>query len=121
LDPGVIISHWFKKPFKPVKAAIRDFPVWEDYLPRKTDQRVLIVDDICDSGETFNKIKSHIRGPRKNQPMDIESVTDVRFAVLWWNNECVGFEPNYYAQECAKDSEDLWIQFPHEGWWNAPV
>jgi len=120
LVPGVMMSHWFKKPFKPVKAAIRDFPDWEDYLPRKTDQRVLIVDDICDSGETFNKIAGHIKAPGVNQPMDIPSVTDVRFATLWWNSEGT-YEPNYYAQHCAKDSENLWIQFPHEGWWNAPV
>ena len=118
LVPGVMMSHWFKKPFKPIKAAIRDFPEWEDYLPRKTDSRVLIVDDICDSGKTFEKIKSHIRGPRITHPIDIQ--TDVRFATLWWNSEC-DFEPHYYAQECAKDSENLWIQFPHEGWWNAPV
>ena len=38
---------------------------------------------------------------------------DVRFATLWWNNEC-NFEPHYYAQECAKDSEYIWIHFPWE-------
>ena len=97
LTPGVMMSHWFQKPFKPVKAALRDFPDWEDYLPKKTDKRILIVDDICDSGET-----------------------DIRFASLWWNNE-VEFEPHYYAQECAKDSGNIWIHFPWEHWWNAPV
>ena len=118
LVPGVMMSHWFKKPFKPVKAAIRDFPEWEDYLPRRTDDRVLIVDDICDSGKTFEKIKEHIRGPRKNQPMEI--LTDVRFCTLWRNTEC-DTEPHYYAQEMAKDSTNTWIHFPWEGWWNAPV
>ena len=67
LLPGVMMSHWLNKPFKPVKAALRDFPEWEDYLPRKTDERVLIVDDICDSGETFTRMKSYIKGPRLNQ------------------------------------------------------
>ena len=118
LTPGVMMSHWLNKPFKPVKAALRDFPEWEDYLPRKTDERVLIVDDVCDSGETFFKIKSYITGPRLNQPLELP--TDVRFASLWWNNEC-DFEPHYYAQECAKDSEDIWIHFPWEHWWNGPV
>ena len=118
LVPGVMMSHWFKKPFKPIKAAMRDFPEWEDYLRRKTDNRVLIVDDICDSGKTFEKIKAHIKGPRLHQPLELP--TDVRFATLWWNNEC-NFEPHYYAQECAKDTETLWIHFPHEQWWNAPV
>ncbi len=118
LLPGVMMSHWLQKPFKPVKASLRDFPEWEDYLPRKTDERVLIVDDICDSGETFTKMSSHIKGPRLNQPLELP--TEVRFASLWWNNEC-DFEPHYYAQECAKDSEDIWIHFPWEHWWNTPV
>ena len=118
LTPGVMMSHWLQKPFKPVKASLRDFPDWEDYLPKKTDERVLIVDDICDSGETFTKMSSHIKGPRLNSPLELP--TDVRFASLWWNNEC-DFEPHYYAQECAKDSEDIWIHFPWEHWWNGPV
>ena len=118
LLPGVMMSHWLNKPFKPVKAALRDFPEWEDYLPRKTDERVLIVDDVCDSGKTFHKIKSYIKGPRLNQPLELP--TEVRFATLWWNNEC-DFEPHYYAQECAKDSEDIWIHFPWELWWNSPI
>ena len=53
LTPGVMVSHYFEKPFKPIKAALRDFPDWEDYLPKKTDRRILIVDDICDGGGTF--------------------------------------------------------------------
>ena len=109
------MSHYLNKPFKPVKAALRDFPDWEEYLPKKTDKRVLIVDDICDSGETFQKISDHINSRREKSTQ-----TDIRFASLWWNNE-VEFEPHYYAQECAKDSENIWIHFPWEHWWNAPV
>ena len=112
LVPGVMMSHWFNKPFKPVQAALRDFAEWEEYLPRKTDERVLIVDDICDSGETFEKISKHIHNNNNK--------CDVRFASLWWNNE-VDYEPNYYAQEMAKDSENIWLVFPWESFWNAPV
>ena len=118
LVPGVMMSHWFKKPFKPVQAALRDFPDWEDYLPRKTDKRVLIVDDICDSGETFTRMAQYILGPRKDSVLDMGC--DVRFASLIWNNE-IKFEPHYYAQDLAKDSENIWVTFPHEQWWNAPV
>ena len=118
LTPGVMLSHWFKKPFKPVKSSLRDFPEWEDYLPKPTDERVLIVDDICDSGETFQRMQGFIRGPRKNSPLELP--VDVRFASLWWNNEC-NFEPHYYVNEVAKDTEQLWIHFPWEHWWSAPV
>ena len=112
LVPGVMMSHWFQEPFKPVQAALRDFQEWENYLPRKTDERVLIVDDICDSGETFEKISEYIH---KNN-----SKCDVRFASLIWNNE-VDFEPHYYSQEMAKDSQDIWVVFNWEQWWNIPV
>ena len=118
LTPGVMMSHWLQKPFKPVKASLRDFPEWEDYLPKKTDERVLIVDDICDSGETFSRMKSYIKGPRMNQPLELP--VEVRFASLWWNNEG-DFEPHYYVQEGAKDTEGIWIHFPWEHWWNTPV
>ena len=113
LTAGVMMSHWFQKPFKPIRTSLRDFPDWEDYMPKKTDQRVLIVDDICDSGETFLKIQEHLIGAT-NLPVE------VRFASLWWNNECE-FKPHYHVQECAKDSKDIWIHFPWEHWWNAPV
>ena len=118
LTPGVMMSHWMQKPFKPVKASLRDFPEWEDYLPKKTDERVLIVDDICDSGETFDRIKSYIKGPRINQPLELP--VEVRFATLWWNNEC-NVEPHYYVNEIAKDSSGTWIHFPWESWWNTPI
>ena len=118
LTPGVMMSHWMQKPFKPVKASLRDFPEWEDYLPKKTDERVLIVDDICDSGETFDRIKSYIKGPRINQPLEVP--VEVRFATLWWNNEC-NVEPHYYVNEIAKDSTGTWIHFPWESWWNTPI
>ena len=112
LTPGVMLSHWFKKPFKSVASALRDFPEWEEYLPRPTDKRVLIVDDICDSGETFHKMANHI--------IKKANGVDVRFATLWWNNEC-DFEPTYYVREIAKDSTNTWVHFPWEQWWNAPV
>ena len=113
LTPGVMMSHWMEKPFKSIKASLRDFPEWEDYLPRKTDERVLIVDDICDSVETFHKIREHINERKENG-------VDVRFATLWWNNEC-NFEPHYYVNEIAKDSTKTWIHFCWENWWNTPV
>ena len=113
LTPGVMMSHWMEKPFKAVKASLRDYPEWEDYMPRKSDERVLIVDDICDSGETFHKIREHINERKENG-------VDVRFAVLWWNNEC-NFEPHYHVNEMAKDSTNTWIHFCWENWWNTPV
>ena len=61
LIPGVMISHKLSIPFKPVHASTRDFPHWENYLPKSNDSKVLIVDDICDSGETFERLSNYIK------------------------------------------------------------
>ena len=111
LTPGIMLSHWLKKPFKPIVTALRDFPDWEEYLPRKTDKCVLIVDDICDSGVTFKKIQHTLI---KNS---VHKNCDVRFATLWLNNE-QDIEPDYYVHEIAKDSENAWIDFAWESWWD---
>ena len=66
----------------------------------------------------LSKIRGDVGIPRINQPLELP--VEVRFASLWWNNEC-NFEPHYYVQECAKDTEGIWIHFPWEHWWNAPV
>tara|TARA_Y100000817_G_scaffold241460_1_gene193358 strand:+ start:1376 stop:1690 length:315 start_codon:yes stop_codon:yes gene_type:complete len=71
LTPGVMLSHWLNLPFKPIHASLRDFPHWETYLPKPTDDRILVVDDICDSGETFIKMSDHIKGPKINYPMEL--------------------------------------------------
>ena len=125
LTPGVMMSHWFKIPFKPVKAALRDFPEWEDYLPKKSDRRILIVDDICDSGETFEKMRDYLLenagfSTLRSGIVNRANGFDIRFVTLWWNNEC-NFEPHYYAQEIAKDSTNTWIHFCWENWWCPPI
>tara|TARA_B100000029_G_C17253472_1_gene843646 strand:+ start:107 stop:631 length:525 start_codon:yes stop_codon:yes gene_type:complete len=118
LTPGVMISHWLNLPFKPIHASLRDFPHWEAYLPKSTDKQVLVVDDICDSGETFEKMVQHINNPKDNS--SFSNKTEVRFATLWWNNECE-FKPHYWVRDCAKDSGKIWIHFPWEAWWSSPL
>jgi len=123
LTPGVMLSHWFNLPFKPVHASLRDFPHWDTYLPKPSDNKVLIVDDICDSGETFEKMQGFIDARRRdnNEPMHPwAQECDIRFASLWWNNE-VKFKPQYWVRDCAKDSENIWIHFPWEAWWSSPL
>ena len=33
----------------------------------------------------------------------------------------VSLKPHYYVQDCEKDTNNIWIHFPWEHWWNAPV
>lgn len=109
LIPGVMMSHKLNVPFKPVHASTRDFPHWGNYLPMPKDKSILIVDDICDSGETFEKLSNYIKE-------NINHECDVRFMSLWWNNES-DFEPHYFVNEVAKFTNPVWIEFAHENWW----
>tara|TARA_Y100001970_G_scaffold292852_1_gene436160 strand:+ start:423 stop:878 length:456 start_codon:yes stop_codon:yes gene_type:complete len=103
LTPAVSLSHLFKLPMVPIQKSLRDFPNWATYKPPKKHKKALIVDDICDGGNTFQKIKSEIN----------EFCEEANFASLWWNNEC-DFKPNYFARDLAKDSKNIWIHFPWE-------
>lgn len=78
------------------------------YIIRKIsfDDRVLIVDDVFDTGNTMQAVIEEIRRrARGNAPEDI------RIAVPWYKpsrNE-TGIVPDYYLRETAE-----WLVFPHE-------
>lgn len=101
---GTIISYFFGKEFQALDADLRDYPHWEHYVPKKADRKVLFVDDILDSGETFSRIQERIQEKEFN--------IEVKFATLWYNNECELFTPDYFAIDIAKDSTESWIILP---------
>ena len=70
------------------------------------DDKLLIVDDVFDSGRSVDALIAAIRAQsRKNAP------TDMRVACPWYkpSKNSVGFEPDYYLHESAE-----WLVFPHE-------
>jgi uncharacterized protein len=79
-----------------------------DYIIKKIchDDRLLIVDDVFDTGNTIAAVIEEItRRARGNTPEDI------RIAVPWYKptrNETT-IEPHYYLKETAE-----WLVFPHE-------
>jgi hypothetical protein len=79
LVPSVILSHKLNLP-----------------LVQKISQNTLIVDDICDSGNTFVKIY-------KKHPT-------LRFACLHFKPHTSIFNPSVYSQEVGDD----WIVYPWE-------
>ncbi len=70
------------------------------------DDRVLIVDDVFDTGHTIRAVIAELsRLARDNTP------TDIRIAVPWYKpsrNE-TGLEPDYFIHETGE-----WLVFPHE-------
>jgi len=83
-------------------------------------KNILIVDDINDSGATFNWIKNDWQsGCLPNSPQ-WENVwgQNVRFAVLT-DNLSSNFEHkvNYFADEVNKQEQNVWLVYPWEEWW----
>ncbi len=145
LIPAAMISHYFNIPMNTLNVSLRDKSsgsesnLWmaEDafgYIPedlRKdtgTDKRsdgifqrnILIVDDINDTGSTFNWIMEDWRSScLPNDPIwDTVFGNNVRFAVVVDNasSKC-NVKMNYSAIEINKAEEDSWIVFPYENWW----
>ena len=65
--------------------------------------KLLLVDDLCDSGKTIQKVVEHLK---KNYP----AITEIRVAVIWVK-ACSVFHPDYHVVE-YKDAP--WIHQPFE-------
>ncbi len=65
--------------------------------------RVLLVDDMIDTGNTFKGVLQHLRD-------NFPDVIDIRSAVLWWKGHAV-VEPDYYLEYLPNNP---WIHQPFE-------
>lgn len=110
LPPGVMLSHFLNKPFVPFQTSLRDHPMWS----LNTDQlssveKVVVVDDICDTGDTFKKIKQELSEKFPS--------LDVRFACLHYNKPS-GFNIDWYGSQIDKVNQDVWVVYPWEDWFD---
>jgi hypoxanthine phosphoribosyltransferase len=79
-----------------------------NYIIKKIchDDRVLIVDDVFDTGNTIRAVVEEIRRRARDNAPD-----EIRVAVPWYKparNE-TDMKPDYYLRETAE-----WLVFPHE-------
>ena len=89
-------------------------------------KKVLIVDDINDSGATINWIKKDWEKTINNTIKDdVDYVwksiwnETTKFAVLFNNTASASeIDVNYAAEEINKIEDPSWIVFPWEEWWN---
>lgn len=65
--------------------------------------RLLIVDDLVDSGVTAKNVIEHIRS-------QFDKVSEIRFAVLWQKSHSA-INPDYYVKFCP---DNPWIHQPFE-------
>lgn len=85
----------------------------------KNRKKILIVDDINDSGRTLQWIMDDWQSSCCASATEVwQSVwnQNVKFAVLV-NNTASKFEVNYQGLEINKAEEDSWIVYPWEQWW----
>jgi uncharacterized protein len=125
LVPANLISQYLEVPMECLKVSLRDNDgqsesnLWmaDDAFEQK---RILIVDDINDSGATLNWVKEDWMSsalPDNPKWTKIWGNT-VRVAVLV-DNEASASEltVSYSAVDLNKAEEDCWIVFPWENWW----
>ncbi len=141
LIPAVYISHWFNVPMHTLNVSLRDSDVGPEsnlwmaeeafgYVSNPNAvlrfdtnlaKKILIVDDINDSGATINWIMQDWRSgclPDNNQWNYIFN-NNVKFAVIVDNlaSKC-DVKMDFTGMEVNKAEEDVWIEFPYEEWWS---
>ena len=137
LVPATLISQYLEVPMECLKVSLRDsehgpesnlwmaedafgYVMHDPMCSGNGRKKILIVDDINDSGATLNWIKND--WPSGCLP------NDKRWEEVWGNNVRVAtlvdneaskseLKISYSAVDLNKAEEDAWIVFPWEDWW----
>jgi hypoxanthine phosphoribosyltransferase len=137
--PAVILSHLIEVPMRPLEVSLRDggqcvsdLGVAEEafgYVSLEEQEtlksrwdiskrkNILVVDDINDTGATFNWIKKDWQSgclPNEDSAWNSVWSKNVRFAVLTNNLSSKFDEVSYYSKEVNKAEEDVWLVYPWE-------
>jgi len=131
LVPANFISQYLDIPMETLKVSLRDDSsqpesnLWmaEDAFGDNENggKKILIVDDINDTGATLNYIKQDWQSScLSNDERWLNDVwgNNVRVAVLFDNEASKSeLDINYSSVTINKAEEDQWIVFPWEDWW----
>ena len=107
--PGVYLSHRLKKPHEVIDVRLRDHTVKPNLTVLEKayafQKKILIVDDINDTGDTFKYIEDNFgKGDGR-----------IKFAALIQNKPSK-VKVDYHGYEINKDEMPSWIVFPWEEW-----
>jgi uncharacterized protein len=125
LLPAVMISHYFGVKMNSLDISLRDGGDRVTNAGLSQDafegRRILVVDDINDTGATFNWLMDDWRDsclPDENRWNNLVWNYNVRFAVVFDNlaSECK-VKMDYCGEEINKAEKDVWIDFFYEEWW----
>ena len=114
LWPAMMLSHYLGIKMHTLDVRLRDGDIKESngYLKKEVVKgtKILVIDDINDTGATFNWIKEDW-----NVDDDSEK-SNVKFAALI-DNVPSEFVVEYNGVEINKEENPEWIVFPYEEWW----
>jgi hypoxanthine phosphoribosyltransferase len=82
-------------------------------LEKYIDHKVLLVDDINDTGTTLQAIENVIY----DDALESGNDPDLKIATLLSKSQSEYQNVDFYARELTPDN-DPWIVFPYEQWWN---
>jgi len=125
LLPAVMISHYFDVKMNSLDISLRDGGDTVSNLGLAQDafegRRILVVDDINDTGATFNWLMDDWRGaclPDEKRWDNLVWNYNIRFAVIFDNlaSEC-RVKMDYCGEEINKAEKDVWVNFPYENFW----
>lgn len=111
--PGVYLSQWLELPLYTYHYSLRDLTRRDTFYTELVnvcaEQTILVIDDICDSGLTFEAIQNALNKIKCN----------AKFACLIDNIGNTVFEPDFWGREIDKEENPSWIVFPWEDWWKS--
>ena len=104
--PGVYLSHFLEKPHKMIDIKSLNDNSKNEFSFLKKNKSMLIIDDINDTGNTFDFVKKIFK----------DSDCEIRFASLI-NNVTSKTKIDYHGQLIDKSNNPFWYVFPWENWW----
>ena len=121
LIPAVMMSHYTGVKMHTLDVRLRDADHSPEHAVWMSEEagagkRILIIDDINDTGETFKWIVKDWE--ESNPPADWLDIwgNTVRFATII-DNSPSKFDVDYTSIEINKAEDPAWIVFPFEEWW----
>ena len=121
LIPAVMMSHYTGVKMHTLDVRLRDADHGPEHAVWMAEEagagkRILILDDINDTGETFKWIVKDWE--ESNPPADWLDIwgNNVRFATII-DNVPSAFDVDYTSIEINKAEDPAWIVFPFEEWW----